>query len=194
MKQLLIIMLTLFSFGASAQLICDPTVNIVTCSTCTTPRFYSASQGVIISGTQLWINWDNSIWGFPGGTECSKGISFIIDGVEYFANSQNYVYSSAVSGAQVPGYVVVPGATICVQLKNYCTFPYTCDTANYALSVPLCVTAPVAPTTSAISCKCTQGGGKKYQMTKPGVSTACVNKFQCQSMLGYGWSNSCNCQ
>jgi hypothetical protein len=192
MKKLLIILLTLFSFGATAQITCDPTVNIVTCSTCTTPRFYSTSQGVVISGSNLWVNWDNSDWGFPSPTECSKGISFLIDGVEYFANSQNYVYPSAASGVQVPGYVVVPGATICVVLKNYCTFPYTCDTANYALSVPMCVTSPVATPTN--DCKCTQGGGKKYKMTKPGLSTACVNKFTCQTMLSQGWSNSCNCQ
>jgi len=189
MKKLLIITLILFSMGATAQINCDPTVNIVTCSTCTTPKFYSATQGVVISGSELWINWDNSNWGFPGGSECSKGISFIIDGVEYFANSQNYVYSSAVSGTLVAGYVVVPGATICVQLKNYCTFPYTCDTANYALSVPMCVTDLTPPTTSAQPCKV----GNKYVVELNGT-IAQVNKIRCQRLVSQGWTSSCNCQ
>jgi len=48
--------------------------------------------------------------------------------------------------------------------------------------------------TAEIPCKCIQDKGKKYQMTKPGLSTVCVNKFECQTMLGYGWANDCNCQ
>lgn len=188
MKHLFTLLLIAFASLAQAQLPCDPTVNLTYCSTCTTPRFYSATQGVVISGSTLWVNWDNSAWGFPSGSECSKGISFIINGVEHFANSAGNVHPSAASGALVGGYVVVPGSTICVVLRNYCTFPYQCDPLNYAESVPMCVT-DATPTTTATPCMV----GNKYRVEKDGITTD-VNRVRCLRMIANGWTSSCNCQ
>ena len=190
MKKLITLLLIAFTSFAQAQLPCDPTVNLTYCSTCTTPQFYSPTQGVIIDGSTLWVNWINTGWAFPGATECSKGISFIIDGVEYFANSAGYVYPAAVSGAQVAGYTVMPGSTICVVLRNYCTFPYQCDPLNYAESLPLCVTdATPTPAPATTPCKI----GNKYVLTN-GSQTVQVNKLRCQRLITQGWTSSCNCQ
>jgi len=171
MKQLLIIMLTLFSFGASAQI-------TSTCSPCTKPFGVVA----ILDGSDLGVGWNNDwFWGYG----CSKGITVVVNGVEYFPNP-NMVYPNAASAIILPG-IIAPNTSYCIVVRNYCSDPFYNDPLNFIDSDQLCVTAPSA--TSAQPCKV----GNKYVVELNGT-TALVNKLRCQRLVSQGWTSSCNCQ
>lgn len=180
MKNLLTLLLICFASLASAQ--CTST-----CSPCTKGQITS----VIPDGSDLWVNWNNN-WQWNIG--CTKGVTILIDGVEYggngpFAIGDPDVYTSAHSGAKIAGYTVTSGATICVVLRNYCSSPYWCNPTNYVDSDPFCITSPVI--SQAAPCKC---GARKYVLTNSGGATTCVNQNRCIQLQSQGWTSSCNCQ
>lgn len=184
MKTLFTLLLTCITLIASAQ--CSST-----CNPCTTPTI--PSNGVQIEGASLWVNWDNSwFWGIG----CSKGVTVIIDDQEYFAgiNQQTgigMVMGTAVSGLKVPGYTVIPGANICVKVRNYCSYEYPCDINNYVESVPSCIIAPSSLPTASVEVKCKEKG--KYKLYKDN-EIATANKPNCITLQNEGWVSPCNCK
>lgn len=184
MKTLFTLLFTCITLIASAQ--CSST-----CSPCTTPTI--PANGVSIEGTSLWINWDNS-WFWGNG--CSKGVTFIIDGQEYFGqiNQQTgigMVIGNAGSGIKVPGYTVIAGASIIVKVRNYCSYEYPCDTTNYVESAPYSITAPSALPTATIAQKCKVKG--EYKLYKDN-QIATANKPNCVTLMSAGWYSPCNCK
>lgn len=170
MKKLFTLILIAFASFASAQ---------TTCSVCTKPTV----TAVIIDGNDLGIGWNNDwFWGYG----CSKGISVLINGIEYLPNP-NMVHGNAVSSVMFPNIVSSLGGSICVVVRNYCTDPFYSDPTNYVDSDPTCVTTPQP--VSATPCKI----GSKYVVTN-GFQTVQVNKLRCQKLVTQGWTSSCNCQ
>jgi hypothetical protein len=182
MKTLLTLLLVCLTTFASAQ--CTST-----CSPCTKGQITS----VIPDGNDLWVNWNNNWqWGYG----CTKGVTILIDGVEYggngpFAIGDPDVYTSAHSGAKISGYTVTSGATICVVLRNYCSSPYYCNPTNYVDSDPVCITAPIV--SPGVACNCVSNP-TKYVISKPGETNQCVTKKNCLKKITQGWTSSCNCQ
>jgi len=178
MKTLLTVLLLLASLTINAQ-------TLGNCSTCTQPH----GVQLAVVGDYLGIGWDNTQWKWVNSTECTKGVSIIINGVERFGSSDSLLFGSAVSSVAFPG-VMVAGQQTCVVVRNYCSNPYKLNPSNYVDSAPVCITPPSAPaSTGAVACK--EGG--KYILVKNGT-IAKVNKIKCQTMVTQGWVSSCNCQ
>jgi hypothetical protein len=173
MKSLLTVLL-LFSLSASAQTVGD-------CITCTKP--YGVQ--VVVSGGDLGVGWDNS-WKWTSSGECTKGVSILINGVEYFATADSLLHGSSASSVVFPG---LGTGSVCVVVRNYCSNPFKGNPTNYVDSDPACITVPVAATSSLIPCK----DGNKWVITKNGTTTK-VNQLRCQTMVTQGWTSSCNCQ
>ena len=170
MKTLITLLLIAFTSLVSAQ---------TTCTVCTKPTI----TGSNVTGSTLTVGWDNQ-WFWNNG--CSKGVSILVDGVEYMPNG-NMVYGTAVSDAIVSGYVAVPNTPICVVVRNYCTDPWTVNPTYFVDSDPTCLTVPATATVTP----CKQGN--KYVLTN-GSQTVLVNKIRCQRLITQGWVSSCDCQ
>lgn len=163
---------------------------VSTCSPCTKPTI----TGVVADGATLGVGWNNNwYWGYG----CSKSVSILVDGVEYAPNGLftpgMALYGNAVSSAEVSGYTVTAGSTICVVVRNYCGSPYTCDLANFVDSDPTCITVPGAPVVApavVVDCYCPNGQFK----VKKGNSYKCANQYNCIKWLSKGWTSDCNCQ
>jgi hypothetical protein len=185
MKKLFVILCALISMSAAVQgqVACNSI-----CSPCTKPTV----DTVYVIGSTLTVGWDN-YW-FWSNTQCSKGTTILVNGVEYGANGPftigDQIDDNAASSRPVAGYTAVAGTSVCVVVRNYCSAPYTCDPTNYVDSDPYCIFVPNVPPVVIVDCLCPNG---QYKVTK-GNAYKCVTQPSCLKWVAKGWTSACNCQ
>jgi hypothetical protein len=176
MRKLILIILTSLPGLLTAQCISS-------CVDCTQPTGVSFG----IHNNQLYVGWNNNWqWGYG----CTKGVSVLVNGTEYFGNVDGALWTEAHSTAAIPGFVPVAGEQICVQVRNYCSTPRACNPMNYVDSEVVCDTPVGIPNMEP--CRCGPNLSK-YHVTR-GTEEACVNRLKCLRMVNEGWTSVCGCQ